>query len=237
MSTRRYLVLLADTNQARIFVFAANTAERREQIESPKTKRHQKGGMSQARYRRHIENYHLHHAAEIAELMSRTVRDEKIAHVVLSGDQTMVALLREQLPKDVEERIVDVLRLNVHASERAIVEATVDALRERDAQTDREHVEELLDEYRANGLACVGLEPTRGALALGQVDELVIAGSPDAIGGVKKKSVDRDRTPQEQVADALIAGARNTSAAIRFIEDAAIAASIGGVGAFLRFKT
>ena len=236
---RRYLVLLADTNQARIFVFAANAAERREQIENTKTRRHQKGGMSQARYQRHLENYHQQHAAEIAELISRTVRDEKIDQVVLSGEQTMVALLREQLPKDVEERIVDVLRLNVHASERAIVEATVEALRTQDEQTDRERVEELLGEYRASGLACVGLEPTRRALELGQVDELVIAASPDALAGVKpaaNKSGDSERTPQEQAADDLIAGARNTSATIRFIEDASIAASIRGVGAFLRFK-
>jgi hypothetical protein len=57
------------------------------------------------------------------------------------------------LPKDVIERIVDVLRLNVHASERTIVETTLAALRKQDAQTDEERVEELLDAYRANGLA------------------------------------------------------------------------------------
>jgi peptide subunit release factor 1 (eRF1) len=82
------------------------------------------------------------------------------------------------LPKDVIERIVDVLRLNVHASERTIVETTLAALRKQDAQTDEERVEELLDAYRANGLACVGLDHTRAALAVGQVDEMIIAASP-----------------------------------------------------------
>ena len=237
---RRYLVLLADTNQARIFVFAANTAERKEHIEGPKTKRHKAGGWSQARYQRHIENYHLHHAAEIAEMVTRTVRDEKIDEVIISGEKTMVALLREELPKDVNERIVDVLHLNVHASEPTIVEATIAALREQDAQSDRERVDALVNEYRANGLACVGTEATRRALELGQVDELVIAASPDAIAGVKKAgaaSERGDRTPAEQVADDLIASARNTAATIRFIEDASIAAAFGGVGAFLRFKS
>jgi peptide subunit release factor 1 (eRF1) len=235
---RRYLVLLADTNRARIFVFAANKAERQTEIEGQKTKRHKVGGMSQTRYQRHVENYHLHHAAEIAEVMARTVRDEKIDHVIVAGDPAMTALLQEQLPKDVRERIVDVLRLNVNASERTIVDATVAAMRERDARTDRERVNELLGAYRANGLACVGLAATREALERGQVDELLIAASPDAIAKVERAddTDGRGLSTVERVADAIIAGARNISASVRFIEDASIAATFDGVGAFLRFK-
>jgi peptide chain release factor subunit 1 len=234
---RRYLVLLADTNRARIFVFAAHEAERKTEIEGQKTKRHKVGGMSQARYQRHVENYHLHHASEIVDVIARTVRDEKIDHVIIAGDQMMVALLQEQLPKDVTERVIDVLRLNVNASERTIVETTLAALREQDAQTDRQRVEELLGAYRANGLACVGLDHTRAALELGQVDEMIIAASPDVIARVKGGKGDaQDLSAEERAANDLILRARNTAASIRFIEDASIAAAIGGVGAFLRFK-
>jgi peptide chain release factor subunit 1 len=235
---RRYLVLLADTNRARIFVFAANEAERKSEIEGQKTKRHKVGGMAQARYQRHVENYHLHHASEIADVIARTVRDEQIDHVIIAGDQTMVTRLQEQLPKDISERIVDVLRLNVHASERTIVETTLTALREQDAQTDRERVEELLGAFRANGLACVGVDRTRAALERGQVDELVIAASPGVIAKVKGGNREgQDLTAQERAANDLVVQARKTAASIRFIEDASIAAAIGGVGAFLRFKT
>ena len=54
----RYAALVADTHSARIFVFAANTVERTEQIEGTKTKHHKRGGWSQARYQRHTENFH-----------------------------------------------------------------------------------------------------------------------------------------------------------------------------------
>src|SRR5205823_3339135 len=63
----RYAVLLADTNSARIFVFAANALERQAQIEGIRTKHHKKGGWAQARYQRHTENYHLHHAKEMVD--------------------------------------------------------------------------------------------------------------------------------------------------------------------------
>src|SRR5207302_10297805 len=46
----RYAAVVADTHVARIFVFAANTLERSQQIEGTKTKHHKMGGWSQARY-------------------------------------------------------------------------------------------------------------------------------------------------------------------------------------------
>src|SRR5262245_31627290 len=61
---RRYLVLLADTHSARLFVFAANAVEEARDIVNPKTKRHKTGGTSQARYQRHVDNDRLHHIKE-----------------------------------------------------------------------------------------------------------------------------------------------------------------------------
>ena len=196
------------------------------------------GGWSQARYQRHVENYHLHHAKEVVDTVSRIVRDEGIDRIVIAGDEVIVPLLRDQLPKDVAERIVDVVKLDIRAPERDVLETTLSALKEKDATTDRERVDALMAAYRASGLACVGVEATKRALELGQVDELVIAATPGAITGVKSAAgdVQPERTASERAADELIAHARRTSAKIRFVEDAALLASAGGVGAFLRFK-
>lgn len=234
----RYLALLADSHSARIFVFAMNTIEKADRIESPKTKHHKMGGWAQARYQRHTENYHLHHAKEVVDAVARVVREERIDHVVMSGDEVIVPLLREQMPKELAERTVDVARLEMEASEREVLGATLAALREKDAGTDRERVDALIGAYRANGLACAGVEQTKRAFERGQVDELVIAASPATITGVKTAAGDQrpDRTAAERAADELVAQARNTSAKIRFIEDASLLAAVGGVGAFLRFK-
>ena len=62
-------------------------------------------------------------------------------------------------------------------------------------------MDELLGAYRANGLAVVGIEATRKALEMGQVDELVIAAPP----------------PDERAGDELVAKARQTAARIRFV--------------------
>lgn len=233
----RYAVLLTDTNAARIFVIAANAVERRKQVEGMKTRRHKMGGWSQARYQRHNENVHLHHVKEVVDALARIVRDEGIESIIVSGDEVVVPMVKDHLPKDIAERVVDTISLNIHAAEREVLETTIASIRETDRLTDRERVDALLDDYRANGLAVVGLDATRQALDLGQVDELVIAAAPDTIATTAPaQDGPGERTAEEQVADELVAKARNTSARVRFIEDVSVAKSIGGVGAHLRFK-
>jgi peptide subunit release factor 1 (eRF1) len=233
----RYVALIADTNSARIFVFAANELERSDQIEGTKTKRHKMGGWSQARYQRHTENFHLHHAKEVVDALARIVREEGIDRIVLGGDEVIVPLLREQFPKDVAERIVDVLKLDIRTPQHDVLQRSLEALKEKDAQTDRERVEALLDAYRSGGLGCAGVDSTRKALELGQADELLVPATPDRIAGVGSVApAEPERTPAERAVDDLIARARQTAAKIRFIEDATLLDPLGGVGAFLRFR-
>src|SRR4029079_7616805 len=81
---RRYAVVLADTNRAQIFVFAAGRAVERQEVENVKTKKTKVGGWSQARYQRHEQNYHLQHAKEVIDMLEKIVRDENIEHVILA---------------------------------------------------------------------------------------------------------------------------------------------------------
>jgi peptide subunit release factor 1 (eRF1) len=216
----RYLALLADTHAARIFVFALNTVVKTEEIEGRKTKHHKKGGWSQARYQRHTGQYHLQHAKEVVDAVERIVAEEGIDKVVVLGDEVIVPLLREQMSKAVADKVLDVLKMDVRTPEHEVLQATIEALREHDAVTDRERVDALIGAYRGNGLATVGADNVRHAFELGQVDELVITASPDAT----------------DESNELVRQAHATSAEIRFIQDAALLEPVGGVGAFLRFK-
>jgi peptide chain release factor subunit 1 len=234
----RYAAVHADTRVSRIFVVAANTIEQRQQVEGQKTRRHKMGGWSQARYQRHVENYHHQHVKEVVDTLGHIVRSEGIELIVIAGDDIAVPLIKDALPKELADRVVDVVKIGDYASDRELVEATAEVIRENERATDRERVSALLDAYRAGGLAVVGLDETRRALERGQVDELVIAASLQTITGGDNATAGGplDRTAEERVADDLIAAARQTAADVRFIEDASLLASVGGVGAHLRFK-
>ena len=251
----RYAVLVADTNRARLFVFGRAKALRRREEQNVKTRGSKVGGWSQMRYQRHLEQYHLQHAKEVAEQLEEVVREDNVEHVILAGDAVIIPLLKEQFPKAVAERVVDVLSLDINAPEHEILEESLEAMRRYDAQTDAEKVGRLLDEYRAGGLAVVGSQDTLEALAMGQVEELIVAARQQEIEGDRE---DVAILSEGEVTEPFVAGhdgalantepdsvivaadlvrrARQNSARITFIEDASLLEGVGGCGALLRYR-
>jgi peptide chain release factor subunit 1 len=260
----RYAAVVANTNLARIFVFSTGQREHTIDVAGQKTKRVKVGGWSQARYQRHVENFHLHHVKEVVDVLDRVVRQDRIPHVILAGDEVVVPLVQKALPKHLAEKIVDVMRLDPRTPDHDVLTRTLAQMRQKDAESDKAVAARLLDEYRGGGLAAIGAADTLAAFRQGQVDTLVLTTSPSLIeeadlaigtaptnthtGSVAAglaavddaaESPDRD-APEipatEQTASELVRQARRTSAAIRFIEDPALLSEVGGVGAFLRFR-
>ena len=247
----RYAALVLDTSSARIFVFGLSSVQHTREITNEKTRRSQAGGWSQARYQRRSDNMHLHHVKEVIDTLDRVVTSEQIPHIVVAGDEVAVPILKDQLPKHLAEKLVDVIKLERDAGEREVLEATLEVLRGKDATTDAERVEELITQWRSGGLGVAGPEATLQALTLGQVDELLISGTPMVLKpvqrlpeGIAPAPVQVDTSaPQSAIdpvratlADELVTRAEQTGATIRFIEDGNLLAEIGGVGALLRFR-
>lgn len=245
----RYAVVLADTNRAQIFVFAAGRAVERQDVQNVKTKHTKVGGWSQARYQRHEQNYHLQHAKEVVEMLEKIVRDENIEHVILAGDETVVIpLLREQLPKTVEEKVIDAMSFGIDTPEHELLEESLKVFRRHDSLTDMEKVDRLLNEYRADDLGVAGVPETLAALSNGQVEEMLIAAKPESIEydqeEVKKvlelyrgEEPLPDELDQRSVADELVKRANTLSSAkVTFIEDSTRLEMLGGVGGFLRYR-
>jgi peptide chain release factor subunit 1 len=218
----RYAAVVADTDSARLFVFGLSSTISIDRVESTKTSRTQMGGWSQARYQRHMQNYHQHHAKEVLEVLERVVRQEEIQYIVFAGDQVVIPLLEKQLSPFLAAKVIDVLRLDVRTPEREVLEATLAAMRRQDARDDSEKVEQLIGDYRSGGLAVVGVPDVLTALSNGQVEEVLLSTSP---------SGDSDK-----LWESMLAQARQTGAQFRLIEDGTLLDKVGGVGASLRYR-
>jgi peptide subunit release factor 1 (eRF1) len=246
----RYAAVLTDTNTARIFVFGLGHVIDAEQVKGKKVHRVKVGGWSQARYQRRVGNAHQEHAKEVMERLAQIVREDQVNHIILVGDSVVIPLLQEQMPPEMVS-MVEVMKLDIHASEHDILIATLEQLQEQEVKTVTEKVDRLMHQYRARGLAVIGLHETLEALANGQVEELLISGAldgshplpeeveaifapeiPDSEGGTES-----DEPRQASLPDLLVTKAKQTGAIVTFIEDAALLESAGGVGAFLRWRT
>jgi len=230
---RRYAAVIADTNAARLFVFGLNKTLGQDEVRNIKTNRSKMGGWSQARYQRHVSNFHSQHAAEVVEVLDRIVREEDIESIVFGGDEVIIPLIRDRLPLHLAPKVVDNLRLDITTPEHEILTATLEVMREHDAKDDAERVARLLAEYRAGGLAATGLRATLSALEIGQVDELIVTASP---GEIHDDQDEEEKPITRFTSDELVTKAHQTGAAVRFIEDPGLLADIGGVGALLRYQ-
>ncbi|HEU4937500.1 MAG TPA: Vms1/Ankzf1 family peptidyl-tRNA hydrolase [Vicinamibacterales bacterium] len=254
----RYAALVTDTNTAHILVISAGELVAAREVKNVKTKGTSQGGSSQARYQRHIENFHLQHVKEVVAALDRVVQDEGITHVLISCDEVTLPLLREQLPKPLAEKVVDHIRVEAHAAAADLLKASTEAMRKVNAKTDREKVAAAIGAYRAGALAVVGPEDTLAALIKGQVEELLITADlrrmePVPVGTaigtaneatirepvLESTSAGEPASTQPEVvrlADELIAKAKQTSARVTFIEDPELLSEYGGVAALLRFR-
>ena len=245
----RYAAVLTDMNTARIFVFGLGHVIDAEDVKGKKVHRVKVGGWSQARYQRRVGNAHQEHAKEVMERLAQIVREDHVSHIILAGDSVVIPLLQEQLPPEMVS-MVEVMKLDIHASEQDVLTATLAKLQEREATTAAEKVDRLMQQYRARGLAVAGPQETLEALANGQVEELLVSGAleethpqpeevqailapelPDAEGGTKS-----EEPRQASLPDLLVTKAKQTGATVTFIEDAALLESVGGVAAFLRWR-
>ena len=253
----RYAAVVADTNSARILVFATNELVVTEEVVGEKTRRTSQGGWSQARFQRHISNFHMQHAKEIVDALDRIVLQEGITQILTAGDEVILPLLRDQLPKHLSEKVVDHLKLDTRAPLDTILNATIEAMARQNERSDREKVEAAIGGYRAGGLGVVGPEDTLDALVKGQIDELLLTANMDALRDVSNEAVRamaNDSTLLEpavepaaggeaaeasprvvRLADELVTRAKQTAATVTFIEDATLLQEYGGVAALLRF--
>jgi peptide chain release factor subunit 1 len=254
----RYAAVVTDTNTAHILVFAAGEVVADREVKNVKTRGTSQGGWSQARYQRHIGNFHLHHVKDVVDMLDRVVQAEDIPYILISCDEVTLPLLRDQLPKHLADKVVDHIRVEAHAAAAEVLQASLEAMQKVNAQTDREKVSAVIGAYRSGGLGVVGPEETLSALIKGQVDELLIAADLQrmqamAMGTAAGSANDARLAepvlestaagePAEaepeivRLADELVARAKQTSAQITFIEDAELLADYGGVAALLRFK-
>jgi peptide subunit release factor 1 (eRF1) len=236
--------VIADTNSARIFVFGLGRTLGVETITNVKVRsRSWIEGWWLRRAQFNVENFQLRHAREVVQQLDRVVREEDIEQIILAGDDLILPILRGQLPPHLAGKVIDELKLDITAPDHEVFRTTIKIIREEDARTDAESVRATIDEYRAGGLAAIGVHDVLAALSRGQVDTLFISAAieqihpePESLHPAIAPSIAKlPESAGVNISDELVTRAYQTGAQVRFIEDPALLANVGGVCAALRY--
>jgi hypothetical protein len=224
----RHAVVVANTNQARIYVFGRGRTIDKEEIASEKVTRTDVGGWSQLRYQHHVDDHYLHHAKELVDRLARIVVEDRAKAVILCGDDVIVPLLQSQLPKELEQKVIGVLRVDIRTPESEIRESSARTLAEHEAKAEAERIERMRGEWRAGRLAVAGARDVLEALKNGQVAELSMS-----TAFAESAAQPGHGMP---LTDEIVQRAFATGAEVHFVENADLLADAGGVVASLRYR-
>lgn len=141
--------------------------------------------------------------------------------LIIAGKDHLVSQLRNALPKHLERKVIDELKVGIPNKKlHAVISQAIDRFLEIEEQESNDTVGRLIEAVRANQLGTVGLENTRKALVTGQASHLIIS----------SKTIESDR-------EELVRLASRHGAQIETVQNSNLLEKNGGVGALLRYAT
>jgi peptide subunit release factor 1 (eRF1) len=245
-----YAVVLAEGQEAQIFVIALNEAERvGETAATEKIKRFTQGGIAQMLFQHRTDNLIKAHTKDIANQLDRVIKRYGVQHVVIAGNDAIKGAVMDSLPDSIKGLLVDYIHMDPNSSIPAILETIAPLMREVERKQDADAVAELEKRMTAKGgLGAIGVADVAMALSKGQVQSLLMLPSFSGTGGEcpncgTLRAGQRARCPYDgaemrpvDLREAFTARTIQQSATIQVIEADDYLEQHEGVGALLRWR-
>jgi len=220
------VVALVDTNTARFFVTDYGDLHEIAAPNDTNAKMFRKraiGGWKQKKYQRNIENNREDFAKQAAQAVEELIDQENARKLIVAGDEVAVPLFQDSLTPKTREIVSDnVLRIDIRAPKNEIAAEVRELLEEYEAELSQDNADKAIGEFKRGGLGVIGAKATKAALENGQVETLLLDASSDSL--------------TEAIRNELIRLASATGADVDMVENHEKFASVGGIGALLRFK-
>jgi peptide chain release factor subunit 1 len=245
---RRYCVVVADKEKARLFTLYMGEITERTDIFDGVPGWHKQGGWAQARFQRHIEDQVNKHLKHVADTVFELYKREGFGHLIIGGTHELSTRLYRILHSYLQKIVRGYITVDVSANINDILKAA----REIEDDTQNKEVSEmaqrLLGPSRQGNLAVKGLDDTIQALTEGRVHTLVLAdsyevegclcgdcGGVDLMGAEKCTRCMKKLSKVGDVSEHLAIMAVEQDAEVKYLPQGLGLESEGGVGAILRW--
>lgn len=173
------IVAVVGREQGQLFRLHAGRLEPMADHTEEQPGRHDQGGLSQARYQRHIEELVQDHLRRVADELDRQVRRLRGARVVIVSSEETRGELADLLSKEVQKAVVGWAHAEAHASPTELLEIVRPVLESWREQEELEAVERWREEAGRNGRASAGWQETLEAASDGRVEVLLYEDGTD----------------------------------------------------------
>jgi len=237
-----YTLVLINTNSAKIYSISMGKIDDSKKLSKDIMNKHKKGGMSQARFNRLRRGSINSFFKEVIEELSK--RADK--QIILAGPGTAKTKFIEELPQNLEEKVIDVIDISFE-EENELIKKSMQLVRENEKRKSDDAVKHLKSEILKDGLAVYGANETLQAVKNGQVELLIIQKDFKLAGwicencqyvgeGIKKVCpYCGNETSEVDVFEEILEFAERTDAEIEFTDNEEIK-DLGHIGGLLRYK-
>lgn len=169
-----YMVIVSDSEKAKIFEIRFGAIEDVQQIKTSNEQKRFRGEWTQMHYQNWKKDKARRFVKKKIEVLQGLMLSRGIEHLILCGDDVIVGQVKRELPKWLQERLVDISNLGTGSNESEIVARTLRAFADFERIEDQDAVTLLQQEVSGDGLGVVGIERTIEAINQRNVDQLVM---------------------------------------------------------------
>jgi len=199
-------------------------------------------------FQRRTENIIKAHTKEIADRLSRIIKRYDVQHVIIAGNESIKGIVRSTLPKEITDKLVDFISLDITTNLASIMEVIEPMMRQVEQEQEADDVAALEEQVESQNLGVAGVSDTAMALSKGQVRTLIMHQSFNSAGrqcptcgmlfaGLRSKCVyDGAELEAVDLREMFVSRAMQQGAGIQIVEDGPYLDSHEGVGALLRYR-
>lgn len=243
-----FLAVSADNKGARIYLVSATVPHEVERIRADVKNHVKKGGWSQKRYQRRRDNELLHYGKEVAQALTTLTQKHGVERIVLFGSLEARREIRDALPEEIGERVVDGARRAGDGDDQGMVEEALELLEDVERDDEENLWERIRGELLRDGLAVAGGRDVLAAAQDGRIETLLVCRDAEIEGmrcrecellaAAKPQQCPRCDSPSVfpiDLVNEIVELLAKTSAEAEFTDPIPGLAEIGGMAALLRY--
>jgi len=248
----RYIILLTMPEQASILEVNLGAATTQAWIDRSELRMRVGSEWTRTHYQNHQAHRGDRFVQEKIALLQRMMQAGGHSHLILAGDPVITARVRQALPMDLADKLVDVIPASERDHQTDVVMATLSSFIEHEVQESQSIAKGLIEGLRSQNLAVAGTSATLDALRWEKVDTLVMArGYQPDLGWTCMDCQTIGAEPPESslcpecgastlrpldVREALVRLAGQSECLVEVVEKSDELTSLGGVGCLLRYR-
>ncbi|MFQ5709642.1 MAG: hypothetical protein ACE5HO_19470 [bacterium] len=189
-NSHHYMVMISDSDKAKIFEIQFGGIKDIQQIEKPENEKSFRGEWVQMHYQNWKKDQAKKFIKQKIKILGDLMQRNGVEHLILAGDDVMLAQIKKELPKWLQDRVVDFTRLDARTDEHQILRQTLETFADFEQAEDIDTLVSLRRELLTDGLGVIDTERTVDALNSGKIDQLIVATEYEAPPGWRCDSCD-----------------------------------------------